>query len=218
MTVQGHDGQFFRIGSKLDARDVAVCIKRKVHLAGYASLDVESMHAHLRIHFACLRILVFIKSRICLIFTPFGSHTLVPREAEHRHFALVEADVSQHLAVGTEVEGTVEAELFFIHPVRNTVQYLVVLSVLGHLRFTVAEEQLYQEDVVVAYEGNLEAVGRELRHLLRTVFRQRSQPVVLDIENIIFGRKRAPVNRFRLCLNQNLLFVGRHDIVVERLQ
>ena len=44
------------------------------------------------------------KKRIAIYF--------VPREAEHGNLTLVETDIGNHFAVGTEVESAVERELF----------------------------------------------------------------------------------------------------------
>ena len=217
MTVQRHDGKLFRIGRKLDARDIAVGIQRQIHFAGNVALDVVRMYAHLRVDFSCLRVLVLVRTRISGILVLFGRHTLVPREAVHRYLTLVETDISNHLAVGTEVERTVERKLFLVHPVGDTVQHLIVFTVLSDLRFTVAKQQLDQKNVVVADESYLKTVGREQRHLLRSVFRKRFHLVVSHVEDVIFGRKRMTVDRFRFRLDQNQFLVGRHDVVVERL-
>jgi ATP-dependent DNA helicase RecQ len=76
------------------------------------------------------------------------------------HAAYINSSLTgNHFAVGTEVESAVERELFFIYPVGDTVQYLIVFTVLCNLRFAVAEKQLHKENIVVAYESNLEAVG-----------------------------------------------------------
>ncbi|CCY93473.1 uncharacterized protein BN461_00916 [Bacteroides sp. CAG:1076] len=196
MAVQCHDGKFFRVGRKLDARDISVGIQRQIHLAGNVTLDVVRVYGNLRVDFSCLRVLIFVHSRISGILALFGRHTLVPREAVHRHLTLVEADIRNHLAVGTEVERTVERKLFLVHPVGNTVQHLIIFAILGDLRFTVAKQQLDQKNIVVADESHLKSVGREKRHLLRSVFRKRFHLVVSYIKDVIFGSKRMAVDRF----------------------
>ena len=60
-------------------------------------------------------------------------HSLVPGEGVHRYVPFVEADIGEHLAVRTEVEGTAESEFFLINPVGYAVQYFVELAVDGNL-------------------------------------------------------------------------------------
>ncbi len=55
-----------------------------------------------------------------------------------RELPFVETDESQHLAVGTEFQGTVKCELFFVYPVWNAVQHFIAAAVFGHLAFAVA--------------------------------------------------------------------------------
>lgn len=87
-----------------------------------------------------------------------GSLSGKKRERIGGNIFLVEADESQHLAVGTEFQRTVEGELLFVNPVGDAVQHLVLFSVFCHLAFAVAVEQFYKEDVVVAYKSHLIAV------------------------------------------------------------
>ena len=217
MTVQGHNGKLVGIRGKLDAGDIAVFIKRKVHLTGHAAFDIKRMYGYFRIDFARLRIFISIGTRISGVIRALGRHSFIPREVEHRHFAFVETDVGNHFAIGTEIKGAVEAEFFFIYPIGNAVQHLVVFSVLSDLRFAIAKEQFYKEDVIVAHKSDLESVGREEGHLLRPVLRERFYRVVSHIINIIFRRERTPVNGFRLGLDENQFLVGRHDVIIECL-
>ena len=92
---------------------------------------------------------------------------------------------------------------------------MVELAVLGYLRFAVSEKKLHEEDVVVADECNLIAVRREQRNLLRTSIGQSFQSVVAYIEDVVYGCIGTAVYGLGFCLNQNLAFVGRHDVVVE---
>lgn len=80
------------------------------------------------------------------------------RERVGGNIFLVEADESQHLAVGTEFQRTVEGELLFVNPIGDAVQHLVLFSVFRHLAFAVAIEQFHKEDIVVAYKSHLVAV------------------------------------------------------------
>ena len=57
------------------------------------------------------------------------------RERVGGNIFLVKADESQHLAVGTEFQRTVEGELLFVNPVGDAVQHLVLFSVFRHLAF-----------------------------------------------------------------------------------
>ena len=218
VTVQSGDGQHVRVAGELDAWDIAIYIERKVHLTGDACLDVEGMYGYFRVIHTRHRILVFVSSRINAIFVERRLQTLVPWERVHRHVAFIEADVGEHGTIGAEVEGTVECEFFFVYPVRDTVQYMVELTVGSHLRFAIAEKELHEEEVVVAHESNLVAIRREQRHLLRTTIRKRFEGVVAYIEDVIYSSERTAVDGLGFCLNENLGFVRRHDVVVETLQ
>ena len=159
MTVQGRDGQYVRIVGEVDAWNIAVHVKRKIHLTSHFTLDVEGMNGHFRVVDSRHRILVLISSRINGILVEGRLQTLVPWEGIHRYLTFVEADVGQHASVGIEVESTVETEFFFVHPVRNTVEHFIELAVLGYLRFAIAKKKLYEVDIVVAHESNLVAIG-----------------------------------------------------------
>ena len=83
-----------------------------------------------------------------------------------RHFRLVEANVSQILAVGRPGHQVRHRELLLINPVGDAVQDLVQLAIFRHLHLRVVVE-LTDPDVVVAYESAHTAVRREGRdHLL----------------------------------------------------
>lgn len=71
--------------------------------------------------------------------------------------------ILQHGIIGIEFQGTVETELFFVYPVGNTVQYTVQLAVFSHLRFAVAIQKLYQEDVIITDKRHQVSVRREYR-------------------------------------------------------
>ena len=57
--------------------------------------------------------------------------------------ALYALHVGNHLAVGTELIAFAHGELLLIHPVGDTVEYLIELAVGSHLRLTVVEHQLH---------------------------------------------------------------------------
>lgn len=63
-------------------------------------------------------------------------------------------DKSNQRIVGAEFQSTVEAELFFIHPVRNTVDYRILFAIFCDLAFAVAVKQLNKKYVIVAYKCN----------------------------------------------------------------
>ena len=158
MAVQCHDGKLVGVLGKADAGNIAVCIYRHVYLAGHFRLDVEGVYGHFGIYFSRFRIFVSILSRILLERGEVGGLSGKKRERVGGNIFLVEADESQHLAVGTEFQRTVEGELLFVNPVGDAVQHLVLFPVFRHLAFAVAVEQFYKEDVVVAYKSHLVAV------------------------------------------------------------
>ena len=74
------------------------------------------------------------------------------RERVGGNFRLVETDKSNQRIVGAEFQSTVEAELFFIHPVGNTVDYRILFAIFCDLAFPVAVKQLNKKYVIVAYK------------------------------------------------------------------
>ena len=75
-------------------------------------------------------------------------------EAVRGYCRLVKADISQHLAVGTELQSTVEREFFFIYPVGNTVQNGITFAVFCNLAFAVSVEKLHKIDIIIPYKCN----------------------------------------------------------------
>ena len=159
VAIQCHDGQLFRIICEFDARYITVRIYRKFHFAGYTTFYVKRMYANLGVYNSCFGIFVVIASRIGGVLCFFWSHTLIPWERVHGNLAFIEADVCNHFTICTEIEGAVIAEFFFIYPVGNTVEHLVIFSVFRYLRFAVTEKQFDKVDVVVAHKRNLVTVG-----------------------------------------------------------
>ena len=70
------------------------------------------------------------------------------------HLCFIKTNISNHLAVGTEFQCTVEGELFFIYPIGDTIQYGITFTILCHLTFTVTIQEFDQINVVIPHEGN----------------------------------------------------------------
>ena len=151
------------------------------------ALDVVAVHGDLGVLLARNGVLVGVGAGIVGILLHGGAHAFIEREGELLDGALVVADPCQHGAIGIEIEGAREGELLLVDPVGLAVDDLVELAVLRHLALGIAEEQLDEEQVVIAHEGHHRAVGREGRHLLRAAVAEALQRAVLHIIYIVHG-------------------------------
>ena len=153
MAVEGNYSQLIGVAGEEDTWNIAVSVEGHLNLTGNLTLDVESVNGDFRVGFTCLGIFVGIGSRIALERTIVRCHTGIKGETEHRHFAFIPSDVSQHLAVGAEFQGTVHGEFFLIDPVGDAIEHLVAFAIFSDLTLAVAVEQLYEEDVVVSHKS-----------------------------------------------------------------
>ena len=225
VTVQCHDGQFVRVLCEADAGNVSIFVQWNLHLTGYFRLDVESVYAYFRVSFACLGIFVGVFTRIFFESTDVRSLSGKEGERVGGYLAFIEADKSQHFAVGTELQCTVEGKLLFINPVGDTVQYFVAFAVLCHLAFAVAEVTFHEEDVVVAHKGYHTSVRREYGYLLRSSVRKTFYNVVdftVDVAfqtvQIVYGCVRTAIYGSRFCSNEQHTSVWREAVTVECLE
>ena len=92
---------------------------------------------------------------------------------------------------------------------------MVELAIGGHLALAIVVEQLDEEDVVVAYECHLVAVGRPYGYLLRASVGETLQQVALHVVDIEYRLVGAAVYRLRLCAYEHALAVGREYVAVE---
>ena len=214
MTVQSHHAHLRRIASGLHAWDVAVGVKRQLQRARLVALDVVGHDLNLRVHLSWHRIFVRVFAGIVAKLLTLRCQALEELHRVLLHLTLVEAHPHQLLRVGCERHGRIIGELLLVHPVRDTIDDLVALTVLRHLALGVVVEQLDEIDVIVAHKGNDIAIGREHGCLLRASFAQRFQLVVLDGEDIIGGGERAAVDTLRLRLDKQSFAVGAHDVAV----
>ena len=82
LTVQRHDGQLIRMGSKDDARNVILALRRHLQLLDVACRHAVGMHGHLGVLLARFRIFIGIVSGIQPI-------ALIHLHGVFRHLALV---------------------------------------------------------------------------------------------------------------------------------
>ena len=218
MTVEGEHEQALGVAGETDAGDVAVGIKGQLHLLDAMALDVIGVYRDLGVLLAGDGIFIGVGSRVVGIFVKRRVRAFVEREGELLHGTLVVAYPRQHGAIGIEVEGAGEREFLLVDPVGLAVDNLVELAVLCHLALGIAEEELDEEEVALAHEGHHRAVGREGGHLLRSAVAEALERAVLHIIYIIYGREGVAVDAVRLCLDQDGLLVGTHDIAVDAVE
>ena len=178
MAVQCHNGKFAGIFREADAGDISVCIYRKLHGAGHVRFDVVRTYFYFRVRVSGFRILVGVFSRIIFQRSNLRCFSREHRKRIGRNFRLVEADESNHGIIGTELQGAVETELFFIYPVGDTVENHILLAIFGHLAFAVTVEQLYEKYIIVTHESDHRSVWRKDGDLLRSAVGQPFNNVV----------------------------------------
>ena len=143
-----------------------------------------------------------------------GTHTFVHLQTILRDLTLIEAHPAKHGTIGIERKRAVETELLLIHPVGNTVDDLVLYSILGYLTLCIVIQKFYEEDVIVADERHLLTVVAPHGNLLRTVVGEFLQESGFNIVNVIYCGKRMTVDSLCLCLNQHLLSIRTQDIII----
>ena len=214
MTVHGHHGHLRRITRCLDTGNIAVSIEWHIDLASLMRLDIIAMYTDLRVHLAGHRILIGIVPGIFGILTALRIQSL---EYLHRillHSTLIVADPDNLPGISREHHRAVGREFFFIHPVRDTVDYLIELTVCGHLTLRIVIQQLHKPDIIIPDKSYLITIGRKYRCLLWTAITQQLQLVVPDTIYIIGGSERTAIDGLRLGLNQHPAAIRAHDIIV----
>ena len=203
MTVHRHDSHLCGVTGSLDTGYIAIGIKGHTDFARLMRLDIIAHDLHLRIHLSWNRILVGIVARILGILAALGCQTL---EELHRillHRTFIIANPHNLSGVCREHHRRIGRKLLLIHPIGNTVDDGIALTILGHLTLCIVIEQFHQIDIILTHKGYLIAVWREHWCLLGASIAERSQLVIANIENVIDCRKGVAINRFRLCLNQH---------------
>lgn len=107
--------------------------------------DVVRTYFYFRVRVSGFRILVGIFARIVFQRSNLRCFSREHRKRIRRNFRFVEADESNHGIIGTELQGTVETELFLICPVGDTVENCILLAIFGHLAFAVASRAALRE-------------------------------------------------------------------------
>ena len=200
-----------------DARHIAVVVERHLQLARLAALDVEAPRRHFRVVLACFRIFVAVESGIVGVFVALRLHSSEHLQRILFHLAFVEANPTEHRAVGREAERATLAKFLFINPVGHAVDDFVELAVLRHLRFGVVVEQFHEENVTLAHESDLRAVGTPERCLLLAVVGKSGEMATVDVVNIIVRLRRTAIDGLGSGLDEQSFAVGRGDVAVDAL-
>ena len=129
---------------------------------GHVRFDVVRTYFNFRVRVSGFRIFIGIFSSI--VFSASNSRCLSQvkhRKRIRRTSDYVEAGWKQSWYYRHWIKGTVETELFFIYPVRNTrwEPYFACRSVT--LTFAVAVEQFYEKYIIVTYESDIVPSGEK---------------------------------------------------------
>ena len=154
VAVQRYNSQFVRIMCKADARNISIGIHRYLHFTCHFRFNIKRMYRHFRVSFSGLWIFIGVISRILFESCDMRIASCKDGKTVRGDLCLIKTDISNHLAVGTEFQCTVEGELFFIYPIGNTIQYGITFTILCHLTFTVTIQEFDQINVVIPHEGN----------------------------------------------------------------
>ena len=154
MAIHRKDSDFRWVAGRFDTWDIAVGIQWHVDLACLATLDIKAVHTYLRVHLSWHGIFIGIVANRVLF-----------------NRTLVVANPYKLLRVGREYHRRVGSKFLLIHPVGNTIDNLVVLTVLRDLTLGIVIQQLHQIDVILAHKGYQVTIGRENRRLLSPTLR-----------------------------------------------
>ena len=214
MAVHRQHADLRGVAGRQQAGNVAVLVERQLERTRLVALDVVAEDADLSVHLARHGVLVRVLAGIVAELAALGGQALEHLHRVLAHLALVETHPHQLLGVGGEGHRRVEGELLLVDPVGDAVDHLVALAVLRHLALSIVVEQLHEEDVVVAHEGDDIAVGAPDGRLLRTAIAEGLELVVLDGVNIIGSCERAAIDALRLRLYQDALAVRAHRVAI----
>ena len=215
MAVHGINHNLVGVRRRQNTRHITICIQRNSQFLCAVALDVIAPRRHYRVRLTGLGVLIRIASRIDSIFLLFGFESFEQLQGILLYCRLVIAYPAQHRTIGIEGECRVETELLFVHPVGNAVNDLIELTVLCHLALTVIVQQLHKIDVVVAYKGHLQTVGRPYRALLRTAVGQTLELAALDGINVKVGFVGTTIDALAVGTDQHLGAVRRHDVSIK---
>ena len=163
---------------RLYAWNVTIGIEWQIVGKCLARLQRVSVNGYFRIILASLRILVRIIAWINLVVLKCRLCTFEHLQRIGLNFRFVVTYPAQSLAIGTPSQGIVEPELLFVHPIRQSIDYLVELTVGRYLIFC---RSISYEDIVAAHKCDILSIWWEGRNLLRTTLRQFFQRLALYI-------------------------------------
>ena len=215
VAVHRDDSHPFGRTRREHAGDVAVGIEGHGERARLTRREVDALHRNLRVVAARHRILIRVVAGIFAILLALGGQSLEQLHGVLLHGALVVAYPHQVPTVGSEHHRAVGRELLLIHPVGDAVDHLVATAVVGHLLLLTVFVQVDHEDIILADEGHLAAVGREDGHLLRPTLTEGHQGLILQGIEIVVGCRRTAIDGLRLRLYQHPPPVGTHRIAVD---
>ena len=152
MAVHRIDNQTVGVWRCLDAWIIAVGIYRHIERHGLAVLHIIAPEAHLRVVLSCLRIFIGILSRIVVILAMGRMRTFEHLQRISLYVRFVEAYPSDGSSIRIPCKGAVEAEFLFVNPIRNTIDYLVELTVAGNLGFLIS---IGNKEIVILNEGDV---------------------------------------------------------------
>ena len=205
VTVEALDGQHVGVLRPGDAGQVDVGLGARVHLHGLAACEVVDVNADDGVVLARLGVLEAV---------PIGIEAFKLLHLELAHVALVKLHESDLLAVGRPVKALREAELFFINPVRSTIDNVIIEAVVSEL-FLLPCRQVLDEEVVVAHESHFGGIGRESSQTLLAVLRKRLQGLGVEVVDIIIRVERMAVDALHIGEAQHLVLVLAQLVVLQ---
>ena len=161
MAIQCKNGNLSRITYHLQPRNITVRINRQLQLASLTTTYVKTHNGNMRVIFACNRILIGIKTWIIGKLITDRFQTFIERHGVFLYFRFIISHPYQLFTIGSKNHGTIQAKLLLINPIWNTIYYLIALSILCNLNFSIIIHQFYKKDIIASDKSNLQTIWRK---------------------------------------------------------
>ena len=188
MTIEGHHRKFIRIARSHNARDVSFFREWHSKLSRCTTFEVVAMDRHGGVLRSSDGIFIVVGARIFGIFGMTWRLSFKHLHTIHWHFRFIVAYPAQHLTIGCEIERSIGGKFFFIHPVGDTIDDFIALTIFGYLRFSITIKEFHHKEIVIAHKCYNISIGRKTRGHLRSTIRKGNKLAVCYVIDVINSR------------------------------
>ena len=188
MTIKGHHRKFVRIARCYNARDVSFFWEWHSKLSRCTTFEIIAMHRNRGVLRSSDGIFIVVGARIFGIFVITWRLSFKHLHTIHWYFRFIVAHPAQHLTIGCEIERSIGRKLFFIHPVGDTIDDFIALTIFGYLRFSITIEEFHHKEIVIAHKCYNISIGRKTRGHLRSTIRKGNKLAVCYVIDVINSR------------------------------